>query len=56
MVSAVRTKALFWWTHRHTSLNPRLRKLLNRLLDAEPEGLQGDLTLHKPIGAGRRRA
>ena len=44
MVSAVRAKALFWWSHRHHSFNPRQQKLLNRLLDAEPEGFEGGLT------------
>jgi Fic family protein len=53
VVNAVRAKALFWWTHRHTSFNPRQRKLLNRLLDAEPEGFQGGLTLRKAIGLTR---
>lgn len=50
MVNAVRANALFWWSHRHTSFNPRQRKLLNRLLDTEPEGFQGGLTLRKTIG------
>ena len=49
VVNAVRAKALFWWSHRHTSFNPRQRKLLNRLLDAEPEGFEGGLTLRKAI-------
>ncbi len=49
MVNAVRAKALFWWSHRHTSFNLRQRKLLNRLLDAEPEGFEGGLTLRKAL-------
>ena len=50
VVNAVRAKALFWWSHRHHSFNPRQQKLLNRLMDAEPEGFQGGLTLRKAIG------
>ena len=53
VVEAVRAKALFWWSHRHHSFNPRQQKLLNRLLDAEPEGFQGGLTLRKAIGLTR---
>jgi len=53
VVNAVRAKALFWWSHRHHSFNPRQQKLLNRLLDAEPEGFEGDLTLRKAIGLTR---
>ena len=53
VVNAMRTKALFWWSHRHHSFNPRQQKLLNRLLDAEPEGFEGGLTLRKAIGLTR---
>ena len=53
VVEAVRAKALFWWSHRHHSFNPRQQKLLNRLLDAEPEGFEGGLTLRKAIGRTR---
>ena len=53
VVNAVRVKALFWWSHRHHSFNPRQQKLLNRLLDAEPEGFEGGLTLRKAIGLTR---
>jgi Fic family protein len=38
---------------RHASFNPRQRKLLNRLLDAEPEGFEGGLTLRKAISFTR---
>ena len=47
VVDAVQAKALFWWRHRHSGFNPRQRKLLNRLLDAEPEGFEGGMTLRK---------
>ena len=53
VVNAVRAKALFWWRYRHHSFNPRQQKLLNRLLDAEPEGFEGGLTLRKAIGLTR---
>ena len=53
VVEAVRAKALFWWSHRHHSFNPRQQKLLNRLLDAEPEGFEGGLTLRKVLGLTR---
>ena len=53
VVNAVRAKTLFWWSHRHHSFNPRQQKLLNRLLDAEPEGFEGGLTLRKAIGLTR---
>ena len=53
VVKAVRAKALFWWSHRHHAFNPRQRKLLNRLLDAEPEGFEGGLTLRKAISLTR---
>jgi Fic family protein len=47
VVDAVQAKALFWWRHRHSGFNPRQCKLLNRLLDAEPEGFEGGMTLRK---------
>jgi Fic family protein len=50
VIDAVRHKAAFWWSHRHSGLNSRQQKLLNRLLDAEPEGFTGGMTLRKAIG------
>ena len=44
-----RRKAAFWWSHRHSGFNSRQQKLLNRLLDAEPEGFTGGMTLRKAI-------
>ena len=49
VIDAVRRKAAFWWSHRHSGFNSRQQKLLNRLLDAEPEGFEGGLTLRKAI-------
>jgi Fic family protein len=40
-------KGAFWATHRETQLNERQRKVLNRLLDAGPEGIQGGMTTRK---------
>jgi Fic family protein len=50
VVAAVQAKALFWWRHRHSGFNARQQKLLNRLLDAEPQGFEGGMTLRKAIG------
>ena len=49
MIEAVRRKAAFWWSHRHSGFNNRQQKLLNRLLDAEPVGFTGGMTLRKAI-------
>jgi Fic family protein len=49
VIDAVRRKAAFWWSHRHSGFNSRQQKLLNRLLDAEPEGFIGGMTLRKAI-------
>ena len=53
VIEAVRQKAAFWWRHRHSGFNARQQKLLNRLLDAEPEGFSGGLSLRKAIGLTR---
>ncbi|MFZ4804415.1 MAG: Fic family protein [Synechococcus lacustris] len=50
VIDAVQRKAAFWWSHRHSGFNSRQQKLLNRLLDAEPEGFTGGMTLRKAIG------
>jgi Fic family protein len=49
VVDAVRRKAAFWWHHRRSGFSSRQQKLLNRLLDAEPEGFTGGMTLRKAI-------
>jgi len=49
VIDAVQRKAAFWWSHRHSGFNSRQQKLLNRLLDAEPEGFTGGMTLRKAI-------
>jgi Fic family protein len=50
VIDAVQRKAAFWWSHRHSGFNSRQQKLLNRLLDAEPEGFTGGMTLRQAIG------
>lgn len=49
VIDAVRRKAAFWWSHRQSAFNRRQQKLLNRLLDAEPEGFTGGMTLRKAV-------
>ena len=49
VIDAVRRKAAFWWSHRYSGFNNRQQKLLNRLLDDEPEGFTGGMTLRKAI-------
>ena len=43
-------KASFWRIHAQTSLNDRQRKVINKLLDAGPEGFEGGLTNKKYVG------
>jgi Fic family protein len=42
-------KARFWLRHQTTSLNDRQRKVLNRLLDAGPDGFEGGINTRKYI-------
>lgn len=46
-------KARFWLRHAQTPLNERQRKLLNRLLDAGPEGFEGGITTRKYVSLTR---
>lgn len=41
------SKARFWLRHQGTNLNGRQRKVLNRLLDAGPDGFEGGITTRK---------
>ena len=43
-------KSAFWKSHHETVLNERQKKVLNRLLDAGPDGFEGHLTTRKYIG------
>lgn len=40
-------KARFWLRHQATALNERQRKVLNRLLDAGPDGFEGGINTRK---------
>ena len=46
-VSRVLAKARFWLRFQGANLNDRQRKVLNRLLDAGPDGFEGGLTTRK---------
>ena len=46
-------KAHFWVRHQGTDLNGRQRKVLNRLLDAGPEGFEGGITTRKYMSLTR---
>jgi len=47
ILSGVITKANFWRMHSQASLSERQRKVINRLLDAGPDGFEGGLTARK---------
>jgi Fic family protein len=46
-VANILAKARFWLRHQGTDLSGRQRKVLNRLLDAGPEGFEGGITTRK---------
>lgn len=46
-------KARFWLRHQATDLNPRQRKVLNRMLDAGRAGLEGGINTRKYVGMTR---
>jgi Fic family protein len=52
-IQFVLDKARFWQAHRHTHLNERQRKVLNRLFAAGPEGFSGGLNAAKYMGLTR---
>jgi Fic family protein len=43
-------KARFWLKHQATAVNERQRKVINRLLDAGPEGFEGGINTRKYMG------
>ncbi len=47
ILSGVIKKASFWRMHAQASLNERQRKVINKLLEAGPEGFEGGLTTRK---------
>ena len=50
LLSNVRQKFRFWHYHVKTGLSDRQRKVVNRLLEAGPEGFEGGLTNRKYAG------
>lgn len=50
LIGRVLQKARFWEIYAQTALNPRQRKVVNRMLDAGPGGFQGGLTTRKYAG------
>lgn len=52
-VGQVMAKARFWLEHQRTDLNERQRKVLNRLLDAGPEGFVGGMNTRKYVSLTR---
>jgi len=53
LISAVLTKARFWQRHGQTLFNERQRKVVNRLLDAGPDGFKGGLTTRKYVSMAK---
>jgi Fic family protein len=47
MLNGVFSKAEFWRTHSQDKLTDRQKKVINRLLDAGPDGFEGGLTTQK---------
>jgi len=47
IIEKVGAKARFWQLHIHDDLNPRQKKVLNRLLDAGNEGFEGGINARK---------
>jgi Fic family protein len=46
-IEKIVAKTRFWQAHIHTDLNPRQKKVLNRLLDAGQEGFEGGMNARK---------
>ena len=53
LISIVLAKARFWQRHGQTLLNERQRKVVNRLLDAGPDGFEGGLTTRKYVSMAK---
>jgi len=47
IIEKIVAKTRFWQAHIHTDLNPRQKKVLNRLLDAGQEGFEGGMNARK---------
>lgn len=50
IVANTLAKARFWRRHQATALSERQRKVLNRLLDAGPDGFEGGINTRKYMG------
>jgi Fic family protein len=46
-IQHVLAKAKFWDSHQSTALNPRQRKVINRLFEAEPKGFAEGISADK---------
>lgn len=53
MIAGVLTKASFWQKHAQKTLTEQQRKVVNRLLEAEPEGFTGGLSTRKYISIAK---
>lgn len=53
LISSVLLKAQFWNRLGQTPLNANQRKVLNKLLDAEPKGFEGGLTTRKYVSIAK---
>ena len=53
LTAEVLAKATFWQRHAQVDLNPRQRKVVNRLLDAGKGGFQGGLTTRKYVAIAK---
>ena len=53
IIGNVLAKADFWQEHAQTELNERQKKVLNRMLDAGPDGFEGGLTTRKYVSMTR---
>jgi len=52
-ISKVLKKAAFWQKHAQTSLNKNQRKVINRLLEAGPDGFAGGLSTRKYVSIAK---
>jgi Fic family protein len=53
LIAGVLIKAGFWQKYGHISMTPQQRKVVNRLLDAEPGGFEGGLTTRKYVSMAK---
>ena len=53
LITGVLAKASFWQQHAQAFLNQQQRKVINRLLDAEPDGFTGGLTTRKYVSIAK---